>query len=114
MRPTFRVDLSRPVTNRHGHTQTFVTLHEPNLGDLISCGELSETIIGQAAIQEVTSWEALKRYLVALSVDVTPEVLLAQLSPVDGRKLVAAISPFIVGGPADSGSPSESSASASA
>lgn len=113
MRETIRIDLTRPVTNRAGQSQSFITIHEPSLGDLLECGKITEMVFGREVFQEVTSWGAVKAYLKRLLVDVAPEVLETQGHPHDADKIVAALSPFMSGARPTASAPSESSPSAS-
>lgn len=114
MRETFRVDLSSPVPNRSGTTQSFVTLYRPTLGDVLECGEPTQAIYGREAFQESVNWGAVKAYLKRLLVDVAPEVLETHASAPDALTLAQALVPFILGGSANTSAPSASSPSASA
>lgn len=113
MRETIRIDLTRPVTNRKGEKQGFITLNEPSLEDLLECGKITEMVFGREVFQEVVSWPAVKSYLRRLLVDVSPEVLGAQGHPHDADRIVAALAPFMNGASPSASAPSASSSSGS-
>ncbi len=113
MRETFKIDLSRPVTNRRGEKQSFITLNEPTLEDILECGKTTEMVFGREVFQEVIAWPVVKLYLKRLLVDVSPEILGAQGHPHDADKIVAALAPFMNGAPPSASAPSASSPSAS-
>lgn len=113
MRETIRIDLTRPVTNRKGEKQNFVTIKEPNLGDLIECQETVGTIYGAGVLQEAVSWPAVGAYLKRLLTDVSYEVLCSECHPAEADKFVKALAPFMPGASTSAGAPSDVSSSSS-
>lgn len=111
MRDTIRIDITRPVMNRAGQQQSFITLYEPTLDDLFECGKIQDVVYGRDMAQEVVAWPAVKAYLKRLLVDVSPEVLGAQGHPHDADKIVAALAPFMRGAQPSASAPSDSSSS---
>lgn len=92
-----KIDLVRPVTNRQGVKQAYITLREPTLGDMIECGRLYSVIMGREAFEEIPNYRALETYLVRLSRDVSPEVLKTEGHPADADRIMKALSPFLSG-----------------